>query len=94
MIIPALERLTKEGGEEGRQKINKYTKMLTLVLALVEAIGIYLSYKSSGIFVNRIFNRSLSSNIISCRNFTFNVVRRQITNKGIGNGISLLSLLV
>ena len=35
MIIPSLERLTKEGGEEGRQKINKYTKMLTLVLALV-----------------------------------------------------------
>ena len=26
MIIPALERLTKEGGEEGRKKINKYTK--------------------------------------------------------------------
>ena len=27
MIIPSLEKLTKEGGEEGRQKINKYTKM-------------------------------------------------------------------
>ena len=33
MIIPSLERLTKEGGEEGRQKMNKYTKMLTIVLA-------------------------------------------------------------
>ena len=28
MIIPSLERLTKEGGEEGRQKINKYTKIV------------------------------------------------------------------
>ena len=39
MVIPALERLTKEGGEEGRAKINKYTKMLTIVLALVEGLG-------------------------------------------------------
>ena len=30
MIIPSLERLTKEGGEEGRNKINKYTKILTI----------------------------------------------------------------
>ena len=55
MIIPSLEKLTKEGGEEGRKKINKYTKMLTVVLALIEGIGIYLSYKSSGIFVNDSF---------------------------------------
>lgn len=55
MIIPSLERLTKEGGEEGRRKINKYTKMLTIVLALVEGIGIYLSYKASGIFVDDSF---------------------------------------
>ena len=51
MVIPSLERLTKEGGEEGRKKINRYTKLLTLVLALVEAIGIFVSYKSSGIFI-------------------------------------------
>ena len=52
MIIPSLERLTKEGGEEGRKKINRYTKILTVILALVEGIGIYLSYKSAGVFVN------------------------------------------
>ena len=44
MIIPSLEKLTKEGGETGRQKINRYTKILTIVLALVEGTGIYLSY--------------------------------------------------
>ena len=55
MIIPSLEKLTKEGGEEGRKKINRYTKMLTIVLALVEGIGIYLSYKSAGIFVDNSF---------------------------------------
>ena len=33
LIIPSLERLTKEGGEEGRKKVNKYTKLLTVVLS-------------------------------------------------------------
>ena len=44
LVIPALERLTKEGGEAGRAKINKYTKILTVVLALIEGLGIFLSY--------------------------------------------------
>ena len=42
MVIPPLERLIKEGGEEGKTKVNKYTKMLTIVLALVEGLGIFL----------------------------------------------------
>lgn len=91
MIIPALERLTKEGGEEGRKKINKYTKMLTIVLALVEGIGIYLSYKSSGIFVDGSF---LTGALVVTGLVTGTSVLmwlgEQITNKGIGNGISLL----
>ena len=55
MVIPSLERLVKEGGEEGRTRVNKYTKMLTIVLALIEGLGIYLSYKSSGIFLDTSF---------------------------------------
>ena len=51
LVIPALERLTKEGGEEGRAKLNRYTKLLTVLLALIEGIGIYLSYRSTGIFI-------------------------------------------
>ncbi len=91
MIIPSLERLTKEGGEEGRQKINKYTKMLTLVLALVEAIGLYLSYKSSGIFVNNSFlTGSLVVVGLVAGTSILMWLGDQITNKGIGNGISLL----
>ncbi len=91
MIIPALERLTKEGGEEGRRKINKYTKMLTLVLALVEAIGLYLSYKSTGIFVNDSFlTASLAITGLVAGTSILMWLGDQITNKGIGNGISLL----
>ena len=91
MIIPSLERLTKEGGEEGRRKINKYTKMLTVVLALVEALGIYLSYKSSGIFVDESFlTGALVVTALVGGTSILMWLADQITNKGIGNGISVL----
>ena len=91
MIIPSLERLTKEGGEEGRKKINRYTKMLTLVLALVEAIGVFVSYKSSGIFVNTNFSTAALV-IVSLVAGTSILMwlGDEITNKGIGNGISMI----
>ncbi len=77
MIIPSLERLTKEGGEEGRKKINRYTKLLTIVLALIEGIGIYLSYKSTGIFVDSSFlTGALVVTRTSCRNINTYVARR------------------
>ncbi len=91
MIIPSLEKLMKEGGETGKQKINKYTKMLTLVLALVEGIGIYLSYRSTGIFIDPGF---LTGAIVVLSLITGTAILmwlgEQITNKGIGNGISMI----
>lgn len=91
MIIPSLERLTKEGGEEGRKKISKYTKMLTIVLALVEGIGIYLSYRSSGIFVNQEFlTGALVVGSLVAGTSILMWLGDQITNKGIGNGISVI----
>ena len=91
MIIPSLEKLTKEGGEEGRKNINRYTKMLTIVLALVEGIGIYLSYKSAGIFVDNSFLTGLLvvTGLVAGTSMLM-WLGEQITAKGIGNGISLL----
>ena len=91
MVIPALERLTKEGGEEGRTKINKYTKILTIVLALIEGLGIFFSYKSSGIFLDTSFLGGFIT-VLSLMTGTALLIwlGEQITNKGIGNGISML----
>ena len=91
MVIPSLERLTKEGGEVGRQKVNRYTKILTIVLALVEGLGVYISYKSYNVFVNS----SALTAIIIVTGFVTGTsllmwIGEQITNKGIGNGISLI----
>ena len=93
-VIPALEKLTKEGGEEGRQKINKYTKMLTLVLALIEGLGLYFSYSSNQsvqIFINPGF---LTATMV-ITGFVAGTsllmwLGEQITNKGVGNGISMI----
>ena len=91
MDIPSLEKLTKEGGETGKQKINKYTKMLTIVLALVEGIGVYLSYKSTGVFVDNSFLTGFIVVIGFMAGTSLLMwLGEQITNKGIGNGISLI----
>ena len=91
MVIPALERLTKEGGEEGKRIINKYTKILTIVLSLLQSIGLYLAYRTSGIFINDSF---LTGALIITGLVTGTSILmwlgEQITAKGIGNGISLL----
>ena len=95
MVIPSLEKLIKEGGEEGKAKINMYTKMLTLVLALVEAIGIYMTYSKSyaqyGVFIGSGF-WSAATIIVSLVAGTALLMwlGEQITNKGIGNGISII----
>lgn len=91
MVIPSLEKLVKEGGEEGRAKINRYTKILTIVLALIEGLGIFLSYRTSGIFIDTSFLTGfvvVSSLMAGTALLMW--LGEQITNKGIGNGISMI----
>lgn len=91
MVIPSLERLAKEGGEEGRAKMNTYTKLLTIVLAIVEALSLYFSYRSSGIFVDTGFLTAVTF-ILSLVAGTAILMwlGEQITSKGVGNGISMI----
>lgn len=91
MVIPSLERLVKEGGETGKAKVNTYTKILTIVLSLVEGLGIYLAYRTSGIFVDSSFLTGLlvvSSLVAGTALLMW--LGEQITAKGIGNGISMI----
>ena len=93
MVIPSLERAIKEGGEEG--KANRYTKLLTVFLALIEATGLYLTYsnayKGLGVFINPGFGTACLF-VISLMAGTALLMwlGDQITNKGIGNGISMI----
>ena len=91
MVIPSLERMVKEGGEEGRRVMNKWTKVITIILALIEAIGIYLGYRSTGIFINE----GWLTGILVVASFVAGTsllmwLGEQITSRGIGNGISII----
>ena len=91
MVIPSLERMAKEGGEEGRKVMNRLTKIITIILALIEAIGIYLGYRSSGVFINAgwLTGILVVSSLVAGTSLLM-WLGEQITSKGIGNGISII----
>ena len=96
--IPALERLSKQG-EEGRKKINTYTRILTLVLAIAQAIGILVTFSGDGLDLNQLFggegfNKFLSYAVLVII-YTAGAaltmwIGERITDYGVSNGISLL----
>ena len=91
MIIPSWERMVKEGGEEGRKVMNRWTKIITIILAFVEALGIYLSYRSSGVFINPGWlTGCLVVGTLIAGTSLLMWLGEQITSKGIGNGISVI----
>ena len=95
--IPALERLSK-AGEEGKRKINTYTRILTLVLAIAQAIGILVAFGDSvntaAIFGSEGFLNFLSYAflvIVYTAGAAFTMwLGERITDYGVSNGISLL----
>ena len=96
--IPALERLSKQG-EEGKKKINTITRILTLFLAIAQAIGILVAFKGSINFTQLFGNGSGFATFMS---YAFLVavytagaaftmwLGERITDYGVSNGISLL----
>ncbi len=88
IAFPALEALAKEG-ETGRKKIAQYTRYLTVVLALIQGIGFSLGY-----FQRFFINPGAWSTFIAVLTLTAGTaflmyLGEKITDKGIGNGISL-----
>ena len=88
VVIPHLERLSKEG-DEGRKKITQYTRYLTVVLAFVQGLGMVIGVSGS------LQNPGPLSYVMTALTITAGTtflmwMGEQITEKGIGNGISLL----
>lgn len=93
-VVPSLERLAKEG-ETGKQKLSKYTKLLTIAFAVVEAIGLYLNYKvyllpsmSYGIY--QLFGMILFIVCLTAGTALLMWLSDKITEHGIGNGVSMI----
>jgi preprotein translocase subunit SecY len=89
-VTPQLEQLKKEG-EAGRRKISQYTRYLTVVLAIVQATGMTVGMANQGMS----FDTSPLFFVIAITSLVTGAVfmmwlGEQITEKGVGNGISLL----
>jgi len=90
VVIPRLERLAKEG-EEGRKKIVQYTRYGTAVLAFLQAIGMSVALRHQGVLAHpSVFNYIYVAVILTAGTVFLMWLGEQITEKGIGNGISLL----
>ncbi|SIS92933.1 preprotein translocase subunit SecY [Paracoccus saliphilus] len=89
-MVPALEQLKKEG-EQGRKKINQYTRYGTVLLALFQAYGLARSLESGGLAHDPglFFQASVVITLVGGTMFLM-WLGEQITARGIGNGISLI----
>ncbi len=89
-VSPHLEQLKKEG-EAGRRKISQYTRYGTVVLAFVQATGMSVGLASQGIAYSADFSFFFTAVVTFVSGAVFMMwLGEQITEKGIGNGISLL----
>lgn len=90
LVFPKLEALSKEG-EQGRQKINQYTRMLTVPLAILQSVGMYALLRSQGI-ISTLSTIDTVSFVATMTAGTMLLVwlGELISEKGVGNGISLL----
>lgn len=90
MVFPKLEELSKEG-EYGREKINQYTRFLTVPLAIVQSIGMYALLRNQQI-IEEFSPLGLVSMILTMTAGTLLLMwlGELITEQGVGNGISLL----
>jgi preprotein translocase subunit SecY len=91
MVIPKLEQLMKEG-EAGQKKVNQYTRYFTVVLAFIEAVGFVFLFKSYGAFPNGLKPLNFYLIVLTLTVGTAIVMwmGELITQRGIGNGISLM----
>lgn len=90
LVFPALEALSKEG-ESGRQKINQYTRMFTVPLALTQAFGMYALLRSQAIIPELSFIPLISMLVtMTAGTVLLMWLGELITEQGIGNGISIL----
>ena len=91
VVVPSLEALKKEG-EAGRRKITQYTRYGTLVLAFFQASGIAIALESQP---GLVLEPGISFRLITAITFVTGTMflmwlGEQITERGLGNGISLL----
>ena len=96
VVVPSLEKLSKEG-DAGRRKITQYTRYGTVVISIIQGFGIalYLERMPDQAGMPIVYNPGLAFKLMTMTTLTAGTafimwLGEQITEKGIGNGISLI----
>ncbi len=92
IAIPRLEELSKEG-EEGKKVINKITRYLTVALAFIQAVSMAIGFGSNYLTNYTWYNVILVGLVMTAGSAALMWIGERITEKGIGNGISILLLV-
>ena len=98
IAIPRLEEMQKDG-EDGRKKINEYTRYLSIALAVIEGAAIVIGFRNQGLFGTDNPQSSMTTAIVVAvaaltAGAAFMMwLGEQITEKGVGNGISIILLI-
>ena len=98
IAIPRLEEMQKDG-EDGRKKINEYTRYLSIALAVIEGVAIVIGFRNQGLFGTQDPQSSMTTAIVVAvaaltAGAAFMMwLGEQITEKGVGNGISIILLI-
>ncbi len=92
VVVPTLAELRKEG-ESGRRQIVKYTRYFTVVLALFQALAMSVALQGQGVVINPGTGFVMTAAITLVTGTVFLMwLGEQITERGIGNGISIIIL--
>ncbi|MCD8054712.1 MAG: preprotein translocase subunit SecY [Lachnospiraceae bacterium] len=92
IAIPRLEELQKEG-EEGRKVINKITRYLNIGLSVIQSVSMAIGFGSSYLIHYTWYNVIFVTAIMTTGSAVLMWIGEQITEKGIGNGISIILLV-
>ncbi len=91
VILPPLKALYKEEGEQGRQKFNQYTRLLTVPLGIFQSISMITLFRSQGLIQELSRLEIITAiTVITAGTVLLMWIGELITDKNVGNGISLI----
>lgn len=91
MVFPRLKEMYQEEGEAGRMKFNQYSRYLTVPLAILQSYGLLVLLVRQGVIENLTLSGYVSNIVIATAGTMFLMwLGELITEKGMGNGVSLL----
>ena len=93
IAIPALEEMSRDG-EDGRKKMTKITRYMTIGLALMESIAMTIGFGRQGLIPDIDFGKAVTVVVCLVAGSSFLMwIGEQISEKGVGNGISMVLLI-